>query len=334
MIIKAQNVDKIEINSENILLFYGLNQGLKQEKIDQVLSKNKDRELFKYDESQIINDESNFYDNFLSKSLFGDKKILIINRATDKIFKIIDDLKNKINQDILLILNSDNLDKKSKLRNLFEKDKKLKCVAFYPDTLGALNILTSNFFKENKVNISQSDINLILSKCNGDRGILKNELNKIEYFIKNKKKITTQDIIKLTNLIENHQITELVDNCLAKNQFKTKQILNENNFGTEDSIIIARTFIQRLKRLLILSNNYIINKNLEKTISDAKPPIFWKDKDIVKQQIIKWKINEVKKLLYYLTDLELQIKKNLSNSVNIIIDFVLHTSSSKINNET
>ena len=173
-----------------------------------------------------------------------------------------------------------------------------------------------------------------MSKCNGDRGILKSELNKIEYFVKNKKKITTRDIIKLTNLIENHQITELVDNCLAKNQFKTKQILNENNFGTEDSIIIARTFIQRLKRLLILSNNYIINKNLEKTISDAKPPIFWKDKDIVKQQIIKWKINEVKKLLYYLTDLELQIKKNLSNSVNIIIDFVLHTSSSKINNET
>ena len=76
MIIKAQNIDKIEINSENILLFYGLNQGLKQEKIDQVLSKNKDRELFKYDESQIINDESNFYDNFHLNRYLGIKKYL------------------------------------------------------------------------------------------------------------------------------------------------------------------------------------------------------------------------------------------------------------------
>ena len=149
--------------------------------------------------------------------------------------------------------------------------------------------------------------------------------------IESKKNISTLDLIKLTNLIENYSISELVDNCLAKNKKKTMYILNENKFSSEDCITIIRTFIYKLKRILILSNDYLINKNLDKTILSAKPPIFWKDKDIVKQQINKWSPKQIKNLIYYINEIELSIKKNFNNSINLTTNIIIDQVSSKTN---
>jgi len=180
--------------------------------------------------------------------------------------------------------------------------------------------------------ISAANINLIVSKCNGDRENLFNELNKIKYYSKNGKKITEQNIAKLINLVENYDISELIDNCLAKNERKIINILNENNFNKEDCILITRTFLNKSKKILELSTNFEVNKNIELTISSAKPPIFWKDKEITKQQIYKWTPENIKKLIYKLNDLELQIKKNIDNSINLITDFILEQSSPRTNN--
>ena len=132
--------------------------------------------------------------------------------------------------------------------------------------------------------------------------------------------------MKLINLSENHGISELIDNCLAKNQKKTLNILNENIFTSEDCILIIRTFLNKSKRILKLCNEFENSKNIETTISSAKPPIFWKDKEIVKQQIYKWKPEKIKKLIYELFEIELIVKKNLNNSVNLVTDFILDKS--------
>ncbi|MDB2442447.1 DNA polymerase III subunit delta, partial [Candidatus Pelagibacter bacterium] len=158
-----------------------------------------------------------------------------------------------------------------------------------------------------------------------------NELKKIEYFVKNGKKITSESISKLINLSENHSISELVDNCLAKNKRKIISILNENNFSNDDCIMITRSFLIKAKKLFILSTMFESNKNIDMTISSAKPPIFWKEKEITKQQIYKWKPKNIKKLIYTLSETELQIKKNINNSVNFITDFILSQSSSETN---
>ena len=260
------------------------------------------------------------------------KKIIIIKRASDKIFKIIENLNSKNLDDLLIIINADNLDKKSKLRSFFEKHKNYICVAFYPDTEQTLSKLTYDYFKNKKILISSANINLIVNKCNGDRGTLSNELNKIEYFCKSGNKITPENIAKLTNLIENHSISELIDNCLAKNKKKTLNILNENNFNNEDCILITRTFLNKSKRILNLSNEFNNNKNIDLTLSSAKPPIFWKDKDITRQQIYKWTPENIKQLIYKLSDIELLVKKNINNSINLITDFILDQASSKTNN--
>mgnify|MGYP001317070868 CR=1 FL=1 len=167
---------------------------------------------------------------------------------------------------------------------------------------------------------------MIVNRCNGDRGALKNELNKIEFFFKNKKKLSTENLLKLTNLIENYGISELVDNYLAKNQKKIVSILNENNFSNEDCIIITRTLLNKLKRLIKLSKDYNENKNLDKTISNAKPPIFWKDKEIVQRQMEVWSSQKVFKLLDKVTMLEISFKKNYDLSNNLIFDLLLNTS--------
>ena len=327
MIIKSYELKKLDINKNKYILFYGVNEGAKNEEIKRLISLNKNITASNYDEKQILEDSGNFYNNIFSKSLFEDKKVIIIKRATDKVVKIIEEIIEKDITDISLIFNSDNLEKKSKLRSLFEKNKKLVCVPFYADTAEILSSMAYNFFKEKKISISQANINLIVNKCNGDRGMLKNELLKIEFFCQNKKEISSDNLLKLVNLVENHSISELIDNCLAKNEKKTMSLLNENNFSSEDCIIITRTFLNKSKRILKLSKEYQINKDLNKTIASARPPIFWKDKEIVKQQINKWAPYQINELIFDLNEIELQIKKNYTNSINIISDFILNQSS-------
>ena len=243
--------------------------------------------------------------------------------------KIIEILHVKDLEDTTIIINAENLEKKSKLRFFFEKDKNLICVPFYPDNDQTLSKLAYNFLRDKKISISPANINLIITKCNGDREVLINELKKIELFGKNGKKIDGENISKLINLNENYSISELIDNCLAKNKKKIINILNENNFNNEDCIIIARSFLIKAKKLLALSKTFEINKNIDLTISSAKPPIFWKEKEITKQQINKWKSENIKELIYSLSELELQIKKNVNNSINLITDFILHQSLSE-----
>ncbi len=330
MIIKSFEINKINFDQNKLVLFYGKNEGFKNEATNNLI-KDKD-EITKYEEKEVLENINDFIESILSKSLFESEKIIIIKRVTDKILKIIDEIDSKNIEDIKIILNADNLEKKSKLRSLFEKDKKYICVPFYPDTDQTLSKLTYNFLKKKNISISPSNINLIVNKCNGDREILLNELNKIEYFSKNGKKITAENIAKLTNLIENHGISELIDNCLAKNKKKIVNILNENNFNNEDCILITRTFLNKAKKILKLSSEFQNNKNIDLTISSAKPPIFWKDKEITKQQIYKWTPENIKQLIYKLSEIELLIKKNINNSINLITDFILYQASSNTNN--
>ncbi len=330
MIFKSFEINKINKKINQLILFYGKNEGLKNEAIS-ILIKDQNN-IQNYEEKEILDNENNFIENILSKSLFEKEKFIIIKRATDKILKIIETLHLKNPEDTTIILNSDNLEKKSKLRSLFEKNKKLVCVPFYPDNNQTLSKLAFNFLSDKKISISQSNINLIIGKCSGDRETLINELQKIEYFSKNGKKINSEHISKLINLNENHSISELIDNCLIQNKKKITSILNENNFSNEDCIMIIRSFILKAKRLLALSKTFETNNNIDLTISSAKPPIFWKEKEITKQQIQKWKPQNIKKLIYALSETELQIKKNINNSINFITDFILDQSSSATNN--
>ncbi len=332
MILKSNDINKINVNLNKVILLYGKNDGFKAQTIENLIKKRKN--ILTYDQHEILNDKKIFNENLLTNSLFENEKTLLIKRANDKIINIIQNIEIHQLDNILIIIDSDNLDKKSKLRSLFEKSKNFLCIPFYPDNDSTLAKLSYDYLKSREISLSTENINLLISKCNGNRGSLLNELRKIESFVKNGKKISFDTLSKLINLTENHDISQLINHCLAKNKKKTINILNENNFSNEDCILINRAFLNKSKKILQLSENYKINKNIDLTISTAKPPIFWKEKEITKQQIYKWTPNQMKELIYKLNEIELRIKKNLNNSVNLLTDFILETSTTEFNNKT
>ena len=323
MIIKSFEISKINFNKNNFYLLYGENEGYKNEVIKKYFEKIYPNSIYRHDENQILDDKDKFLNGLLSKSFFDIKKLIIISRVSDKIVDLIEEIISKNIKDITIILSAKILEKKSKLRNFFEKEKKIICVPFYADSNQTLNSIVLKFFKEKKISISQQTTNLLIERCRGNRENLNNELEKIENFSKSKKKINSDDILKLTNLAENYNATELTDNCLAKNIKKTTNILNENHYSTEDCILITRTLLIKAKRLLKIQEEINSNKNIEEVVANFKPPIFWKDKEIVKKQIANWPLKKIKNMITNINNIELLIKKNSINSLNILSDFII-----------
>ena len=324
MILRSFELNKISKDAI-FHLVYGTNEGLKTECINEILKKNNAR-VFNYDEIQIEDQEGSFYENILSGSLFESSKIILINRASDKIYNVILDLIERNINNIKIIINADILDTKSKLRSLFEKSKDLICIPTYPDNNDTLSRLAATLFREENISISQQNVNLIVEKCNGDRKNLKSEFEKIKNFAKNKKKISNKEILKIINLAENYKLSELIDNCLTKDKKKIINILNDNNYSAEESVTILRTFLLKTKRILKLAIELQRNNDINKTVNSARPPIFWKDKEVVKVQLKKWSPKEIKELIKNINDVELEIKKNYNNSVLIVTDFILEKS--------
>ncbi len=313
-------------NKINYYLFYGENDGQKLDTIESNFKNFTKENTYKYSEKDILADTRIFLENLYSKSFFEKEKLIMIYYVTDKILGLIqENLKTKV-EDIIIILIAKKLDKKSKIRNFFEKEKNLIIVPFYEDTSQTLISIAKKILNENKLNLSQENLNLIIERSQGDRINLKNELKKIINFSKGKKKIELSDILKLTNLSENYSAGELVDNCLSKNKKRTLNIINENVPSSEDNILILRTFLNKLKRLRKLRLNLKQDSNIDQVINSFKPPIFWKDKNIIKQQIKIWGLNDIESFIVDLNNTESLIKKNpqISNQIinNMILDKV------------
>ena len=322
MIIKSFELEKLVSSNLNIHLIHGNNEGIKQDIIRNFYTKNYQGEVLKYDEQEILNNKDEFISSLLTKSLFESEKLIIISRGTDKLSNIIIELLERKEIESKIIIKCSNLEKKSKLRNLFEKEKQLICTPVYEDDTRSLNFIINNFLKDNKLSLSQEIKNILIERSNGDRINLKNELSKLKNLSISRKKLSIEDVLKLSNLTENYSVFELSDNYLAKNSKKVSNILNENNYSSEDCILIIRTILNKSKRLLKIKTEIDNSLNIDQVISSFKPPIFWKEKDIVKKQAQSWSTNEVKEIIFKINHLEALVKKNSTNSMLFVSNFV------------
>ena len=322
MIIKSFELEKIISLNFNIHLIYGNNEGIKQDIISNFYKKNYEGEVLKYDEQDILTNKDEFISSLLNKSLFETEKLIIISRGTDKLTTVINELLDRKELGAKIIIKSSNLEKKSKLRNLFEKEKNVICTPVYEDDSRSLNFIINNFLKDYKLSLSQEIKNILIERSNGDRINLKNELSKLKNLAITKRKLSIEDVLKLSNLAENYSVFELSDNYLAKNSKKVSNILNENNYSSDDCILIIRTILNKSKRLLKIRNEVDNNKNIDQVISTIKPPIFWKEKEIVKKQAQSWSTNEVKNIIFKINDLEALVKKNTANSMLFVSNFI------------
>ena len=322
MIVKFFDLKKNLKKNINFYLLYGPNSGLIEETINTILKPNLSVNIFNYDENEILSNIDEFKEGIFSKSFFDEDKLIIISRATDKILHIVEEIIDKNIKDLKIIIKSGVLEKKSKLRKFFEANKNIITIPFYEDNYQSLASIAEKFLKEKKIGISTQNINFIAERAKGNRINLKNELEKIENYCLKKKSIEFSEIAKLTNLSENYDITELVNQCIAKNKKKTLHILNENNSVLEDNILILKTFLYKFKRLKKLKKELETKNNIDVAISSFKPPIFWKEKDLIKQQLTVWSLSQIKFLIKEIGDLELLIKKNSELSSRIINNFI------------
>ena len=324
MIIKYFQLKKTDKKKLKILLFYGKNNGLKEDTINDVFLENFDGSLNRYDEQYFIADYENIISELLNESLFENKKIIIISRVSEKIYKFIDDINKRNINDVVIILKTGILEKKSKLRTFFEKSKTLIIVPFYDDNSQDLTQIVVKFLSNNKIKMSRESMNLLINRANGDRENIKVELEKIYNYSLSNKKIDFEIVKKLSNLTENFGVSELADSFLERNSKNVVKILNENNFAQDDCILIIRTLLNKSKRLLnIIERNQEI-KNIDEVISTTRPPIFWKDKEIIKNQVKNWKDIELKNKIYQINEIESLVKRNSQNSLNIVSDFILN----------
>ena len=326
MIIKSFNLNDIKKSKSNCFLLYGENDGHKEEAISNYFLKDFKGEVVRYDESQILENKNLFLETCFNESLFESSKIILVSRVTSKMYEIIKELTNKKIYNKKIIFISQLLEKRSKIRQLFETEEELVCVAFYQDNNLSLYKIAYNFFKTNNISISSENINLILEKCSGDRKNLQNEMNKILNFSFKKNKITKEEILKLVSSQEGENYFELIDLCLAMNHFKVINIINNNSFNKNDAIILIRSFLSRLKRLVELKKIQNKKGNIKETIDFFKPSIFWKDKEIVQKQMEFWTLERIYILIEELNTLELKFKRNYELSNNLIFDLIINTS--------
>ena len=322
MISKFYEINKYK-GKINFFLLYGENEGQKRDVIQANFGQFTKENTYKYSEKDIIENKQIFFENIYSKSFFEKEKLIIISNVSDKILNLMQEIITSNINDVVIILIAKRLDKKSKIRDYFEKEKIALIVPFYEDTPQTLLSIAKKILLENKINLSFENMNLIIERSQGDRINLKNELQKIINLCQNNKKLELEDILKLTNLKENYSAGALVDNCLIKNKKRTLNILNENIPSSEDNILILRTFLNKLKRLRKLKLNFNQNNNIDQVINSFKPPIFWKDKNIIKQQIKIWKLNDIESFIVDLNNVESLIKRNPQISNQIINNMIL-----------
>ncbi len=324
MIVKSFEVNKFNFDNYPITLFYGKNDGFQNQILKEKFTNNFKGIISKYEEIEFINNYQTIVAEILTRSLFEDKKLIIISRVSDKIIKLIEELKEEKLKDVKIILTTGMLEKKSKLRSFFEKEKQLVTIPFYNDDARALTSLITEFTNKNNVKLSRESINLLINRASGNRQNLKAELEKIFNFSLSNKNISFENIQKLSNLAENYSVNELADSYLSKNKKALSKILNENNYSNEDCVLILRTLLSKSKRLMEIIHRYKEDKNLDQVISNTRPPIFWKDKEIVKIQAKNWELDDLKHKIYEINEVETLVKINSKNSINLVSDFMMN----------
>ena len=318
MIIKSyllENGKTQNLFDYKFLLFYGQNLGIKNEFKKKIKSSSNECEIYDYDQGEILSDEEGFFNNFLNESLFVKKKIFIINQCNEKIINLIDKVKDKV-KDQKIFFFCDLLDKKSKLRNLFEKSKEYGAIACYEDNDLTLKKIIQNELKGFS-GLTTININILIKCCGSDRLKLNNELNKIKSLFIDKK-IVTEKLEKLIDQNINDDFLSIKDFALKGKGMETNELLSNSYFDNEKipyylSIINQRFF--KLKELILLSNK----NNFMEAVNKIKPPLFWKDKPYFLEQAKLWNKNKIDLALKKTYDFELTLKTNSSINKNVLI---------------
>lgn len=316
MIYKSFLVENnIEILKNNLILFYGENFGLKENFKNLIKEKNKNiivKNLFQED---FIKNKEIIYNEILNGSLFDEKKIFFLNNCNDKILEFVKEIETKLNSNKICIY-SEILDKKSKLRNYFEKSEFCDVVACYEDT--EINIKK---FLQTKLKsfsgVTPQILNIFLENCGLDRVKLNNELQKVNDYFTNKI-INSEDLTKLINTKNDDNFKTLKESVLNGKNKTTNNLLSITMLDIEKIPFYLHSLSQNLLKIKELIN---LSKgaNIADAIDKIKPPIFWKEKPTFLMQCKLWNLKKIKEATQKIYDIEIKSKSSSDINKNILI---------------
>jgi len=319
--IVEQNLDVL--NNYQAVLLYGENDGLKEDIKNKLKMHEQDSEIINFFESEIIKKKTILYENIINESLFNENKIIFIQSATDKILNEITESLEKNSKNIKLYIFSDNLDKKSKLRNQFEKGKNIAAFPCYADNERTLINYISKELKNFK-GLTGEIINIIIANSSLNRKIIQNELVKIKSFFLNKE-INKIQLLEILNIRNDISFEEIRDAALIGKKDKTNQLLSEIDILNENSFFYLNNLNYRIFKLIEIQKANAVFNNYEKTLETIKPPIFWKDKPNYLQQLKKWNLEKLNRMANRIGDIENLMKKNTQIKNEIVIKDLLIT---------
>lgn len=327
MIIKSYEIQKNILNflKYKFSLLYGENEGLKNDITqfitDTIKKKDNDIELTSFYENEVIDNEEIFYNSVYSGSLFSNKKIIVLKNSTDKILNQINDILEKLPENIFLIVLANTLEKKSKLRRLFETESNVICIPCYLDNNRDLQIIANQELKKNNILLSQESLNLLIEKSNNDRQNLKNELEKIKSYTLNKKTLSTEEMRSIINFSGEYKSDNLINECLCGNTLKYKKIISELYTHTINQTFLFRILSNKIYRLLNIKKKEKNYSDTDSLLNSSKPPIFWKEKPTVKKQLSIWCLKDLNNIIKEINDIEILCKKNPQVSKMIFFNF-------------
>ena len=317
MIFKSYILEKnTNLIKKNIFLFYGENEGLKQEFKKKLKEDHKNKEIIKLFQEDILKNKDILINEILNKSLFEEKKVFFIDQANDKILQILEEIENYIQEEIIFLF-SDILEKKSKLRIYFEKSKNYGVTACYQDNEISIKTIISDKLKSFQ-NITPEIINYIIQNTGLDRMKINNEITKIESCFDNKE-MNIKKLESLLNIKNNDDFSKLKDEALKGNKIKTNRLLADTVFEVENNIYYLNSINQTINRLNQIEDLKKNDINIESIIMSLKPPVFWKDKPILIEQTKKWNKNKLQKALDKTFKVELAIKTNTTIKKDLLI---------------
>ena len=318
MILKSFELERDikSILNYKFILIYGENIGLKEVLKKKIVSFNNNAEIINLYLEDITRNKDIILSEVKNISLFNEEKVIIVNQANEKIYTEIESLIN-VKENVRIIIIADLLDKRSKLRNLFEKEKGFAIIPCYNDNDITLRNLVQNELKDFK-NVNSNTINMIISYSNLNRKRIINNIEKIKSFYE--KRILSEDSLEiLLNSDRNEMFENIRDAALNGDKKKLNDLLGNFNFANEDAYLYLNMINYRLIKLLEIHKQNTNNSNYNNTINNMKPPIFWKDKPLFLKLIQKWDKQRVIGALEYLGKTEKKIKNNSSlNTLTII----------------
>ena len=309
MILKSYEVENNiqDINKFKFILIYGENIGLKEVLKKNIINLKNNADVINFYQEDITKNKDIILNEVKNVSLFVQEKVIIVNQVSEKLVDEIEFLLD-CKEDVKIILIAELLDKKSKLRNLFEKESNLAIIPCYSDNDITLRKVVLTELKEFK-NLNSNTINMILSYSNLERKTILNNLEKIKSFYENK--VLSEDSLEtLLNSDRNEMFENVRDAALSGDKTKLNALLSNFSFSNEDSFLYLNMINYRLIKLLDIHKKNTNNNDFSVTISKMRPPIFWKDKPMLLKLLKKWDKQSVIDALIYLGKTEEKIKKN------------------------